>query len=254
MNTKLNNKKPWLLALTTCASLSFAASAQAATLTLTDTIPLVNDNNNVINILKFDTANDIDPGPGAANSTVGATLNSVTMTVTVALSDAVVRLDNDGDDPSTGTGRVNNQVNSFTVGNVTADPLDGVDLGINVQQDFNLESTVGDDTSKFTVTNDVDFAEFAPGTVEGQTTGGFTGALADSAGYTTTTANEVIVFTLNSSFLTSATFVGGLGRFDGTTPSATYDVEVVYDYTIPEPSIAMLGGLGLLGLFRRRRS
>ena len=254
MNTKLNNKKPWLLALTTCASLSFVASAQAATLTLTDSITLSNNVDNVINILKFDTANDIDPGPGAANSTVGATLDSVTITVTVALADAEVRMDNDSADPSTATAAVTNQVNTFTVGNVSGDPLNGIDLQINEQQDFNLSGTTGDTVGEFNATLDTDYDVFAPGTVDGVTTGSLSGVVADSFGYITTTLNESIEFLVNPTFGTSATFSGTQGFFEGNTPNGTYDVEVVYDYTIPEPSIAMLGGLGLLGLFRRRRS
>lgn len=238
--------------LTIAAATALTSASYGASVTLTDSLTLSNSANNVINILKFDTATDIDP---TADSTVGATLDSVFITVTVELANANVQVDNDNASRNTATASVTNLVNSFTVGGVTANPLTAIDLQINEQQVFNLATTTGDALG-FNATSLGDYETWTPGTVSGETTGNFDGATATSLGYTTTTGQS-IVFTLNSTFGTSASFSGANGFFQGNTPDGTYTVSVTYNYTpVPEVSafslLASFSALAFMAIRRRK--
>jgi hypothetical protein len=52
----------------------------------------------------------------------------------------------------------------------------------------------------------------------------------------------------------SATVTGGNFSLDSSLWANSTTLRMTYNYTIPEPSVAMLGGLGALALLRRRRN
>lgn len=221
---------------------------------MSDSVTLDNSTDTTINILKFDTANDISEG--GSPTTVGATLTNVEITVKAIVSGASVQMDNDNGAANTATASVTNLVNTFVVTNVFSDPLDGIDLQVNSQEVFELSAT-GIDPVGYTETLGPDWATFDPGSQEGVTTGSYAGATAIALGYSTTTLNEAIAFTLNSSYSTTATFSGANGFFQGNTPTGQYEVEVIYTYSpVPEPSTyaALFGAaaLAFVGLRRRR--
>jgi hypothetical protein len=233
-----------------------SASAYAGSVTFSETIAsLPNDSDTTINILKFDTANDIDPAGGGWNSTVGATLDQVTVTVTISLANGSVQMDNDDATGSTGTAEISNTVNSFTHTGVFAVPFSALDLQASDTQDFALDPTTGDALG-YTNTGLGDWAIYDPvAPAEGIGTGSYPGATASALGYTTTTLDESIAFTVNTRYRTSAAFSGSNGFFQGNTPDASYTVEVTYNYTpVPEPStFAVLVGMGALAFVAARR-
>ncbi len=213
----------------------------AETLTFNDTVVMLNDTNAVINLSQFDN--------GAGGAFEGATLNSITVTVETRVLGANVQLDNDETIAQTGTGRVQNQVNSFTVGAsvlksdfATTVGAGGTALQLNVSQAFALDATSGDTVGQFDNTGAGDFASWTPGTL----TASDSGSLA-SAVFSQYEGTGSIAFTVNSTFTTSATFDGSNGFFQGNTPSGQFFAQVVYDYSpsvVPEPSTyALLAGL-----------
>jgi len=240
------------------ALLASAAALNAGTVTFSDLVSMPNNTDITILIKKFDTVNDIDTAAGTANSTVGATLTGVTITVKTLVSGASVQLDNDSGSAQTGSGLVTNQVNSYN-SSVDDFVIAAIDLQINESQDFALDPTSGDAVGVYNNTSDTDHASWSPGTLEGADSGAVNSAF--FAGFTTTTLDETISYTINSTYSTSATFDGELGYFQGNTPSGQFFVEVTYDYSaapapVPEPSTygALLGlaVLGFVGTRRRR--
>lgn len=244
-----------LLLLPLLAASSVAVNA--ATVTFTDTVSMPNDTDVTILITQFNTISDIDTATGPYNSTVGATLTSVTVTVKSIISGANVQMDNDSDDAQTGTARVQNLVNSYS-GPATPDGgfaaiVETADMQLNESQAFNLGATSGDTVGSFDVTEASDYDTWSPGVLESGDGGVVNSAVYDSV-YTGT---GDLTFTINSTYTTSATFSGDNGFFQGNTPSGDFFVEVIYTYTpVPEPSsYAVLFGLAALGLvsIRRRR-
>ena len=218
-------------------------TAQADTLTDNECVVLPNDTDVTIYLDQF------DPSLG--------TLTNVYVNVRVQLDSARVQLDNDASVAQGGTALVLNVANSLTssvslVKTGLADSINASDLTINEGQVFNLSATTGDTVGEFNVTNNTDYALWEPGFIIAGDSGNITSSA--WAGYTGTGQFSI---TLNSTYLTSATFEGSNGFFEGNTPCGGFAADVCYTYTtVPEPgTLALLAGLfGLLVIARKRRS
>ena len=200
---------------------------------------LVNDTNSTLTLSKFDTS-------------LG-TLTNVWVQVEVRLTNARVELDNDAATAQNGTGRVWNTANSLT-STVTLlktdfDSINKGDLAINTTQVFALDATTGDDTDVFNATGLGDYADWQPGTL----TAGDSGDIA-SAVWAAYQGTGNFTITVNSTFLTTATFLGSYGYFEGNTPTGALYGKVIYTYdAAPEPASLSLLALGGLALLRRRK-
>lgn len=211
---------------------------------------LNNDSNTVLTLSKF-------------NTSLGV-LTGVNISYYQTLSGVVVQMDNDHTATNTGTAKVLNVINSFSsslgstslLGPSFTAIVDAAALTVNQSQDFSLSATSGDTVGAFNVTGLSDYASWSPGTItrggSGDVNDLFEGLYAQSGAGTFT-------LTSNTSYLTSATFSGPNGYFQGNTPTANVSASVTYTYTptvIPEPSTyALLGGFVALGgtLYLRRR-
>lgn len=234
-------KIPTILAL--CA-MPFAAS-YAETVTFNDTVTLLNDTDAVINLSQFDN--------GVGGVYEGATLNSVTVTFRVDVSGANVQVDNDSLTSKVATARVLNTVNSLTStasleqSTGFSSPVGGADggnLNFNETQIFNLDATINDTIGQFDAqVGEGDYASWSPGTLSESATGTIASSLnSDYEGAAS------VAYTINATYLSSASFEGEDGYFQGNTPSGEFFVSVVYDYTaavvVPEPgTYALIAGL-----------
>lgn len=214
------------------AVMGMAGLANAATIGGTDSTVLINSNNNTLTLPQFD-------------SSLG-TLTNVYVKLTVQLNGAQVQLDNDDGNAQTGTGLVQNLVNSLNA-TVTLFPINGLGLQVNNQQNFNLGVTTGDPVGQFDQTLLADYALFAPGLINQ-----VEDANINNAFWAPYTGLGTFTVTLNSTFSTSATFQGSNGFFEGNTPNGAFLGEVVYTYVIPEPASLGLLAVGGLALIRRR--
>jgi hypothetical protein len=134
-------------------------------------------------------------------------------------------------------------------------PFDSIALQASDTQDFSLSASTGD-AFGYTNTGDTDWATYDPiAPAEGIGSGSYIGVVANAFGYTTTTLDESIAFTVNTRYRTSASFSGDDGFFQGNTPNASYTVEVTYEYTpVPEASTySAIIGFAVLGLVAARR-
>jgi len=179
-------------------------------------------------------------------------LTNIYVELELTLDGVKVELDNDATQAQEGTALVLNAVNSMssTVALLKADSdtIDGVDLGLNVSQIFNLEATSGDTVGQFDATGAGDYAIWQPGAMNSGDSGNIHNAMwGDYVG------SGDFTITVNTTYLTSATFEGNDGFFQGNTPSGEIYGKVVYTY-VPEP--ATLGPLALLGFYglRKRRA
>ncbi len=236
----------------------FSAGLNAATVTFSDVVSMPNDTDVSIFITQFDTTTDIDSAEGAANSTVGATLTKVTVTVKSIISGANVQMDNDSESAQSGTARVQNLVNSYSGPNTLnasfGQSIESGDMQLNQSQIFNLGATSGDSVGTFDVTGESDYAAWSPGVLEAGDSG-----VVDSAVYSSVyEGTGDLEFAINSTYTTSASFSGENGFFQGNTPTGQFFVEVIYEYDaaspVPEPSAyAALLGLVTLGYVCVRR-
>ena len=137
------------------ALLLVAGTLQAATVTYTNTSAMANDADTTIGLSKFDVA-------------LG-TLTGVYIQYRTLVSGVSVAVDNDSAAEQTGTARVQNLVNHFSVENSVLTPSFGQavqlgDLQISQSQAFLLQAT-GADPLGFTPTGGSDYAIWTPGTV-----------------------------------------------------------------------------------------
>jgi hypothetical protein len=202
--------------------------------------------NNVLNLTKFDSM-------GGA-----LTLTGVQITITLAVPTLSIVVDND-------SANLANVTALFaTVGSPTfsstASTFDGTDtvnpgyFSVTTQNSsFNVAGNDTDSTATFDDDGGPDNGSFTTAPV-------LVGQIAtrdlSSATFASWTGVGNVDLTLNIDFVTDLNINSGGGggdtRFQGFIPSATYLADVTYTY-IPEPSTALLGALGALGLLRRRR-
>jgi hypothetical protein len=204
-----------------------------------DTQNLPNDTDVTLTLPKF-------------NTSLG-TLTNVYVEVELRLNNANVQMDNDADQPQEATGRVINVANSFTSSATLLksdfSTINLGNLGINAFQAFNLAQSQGDPVGVFNATGLSDYASWSPGLL----TGGNSGDIAstvwnDYKGG----AGDTFTIAVNTTYMTTATFVGDNGFFQGNTPNGEFYGKVVYTYT-PEPGTLSMLVLGGLALIRRCR-
>jgi hypothetical protein len=218
-----------------------AVPAFAATIPYDDTKVLPVNTNTTLSLSKFDT-------------TLG-TLTNVWVQIELRLSGTSVELDNDAIEAQNGTSYVINAASSLT-SSVSLmkvgffDSINNGDLTIIATQIFPLAGTTTDPVG-FTATLLDDYAHWLPDTL----TSGDSGDIADIVwgGYQGT-GNFTI--TVNSLYLTSATFEGSDGYFKGNTPNGELYGKVIYTYNpvpVPEPATMAILAIGALGSLKRKK-
>lgn len=232
------------LTLATVAAFS-APAVSAATSTFSDTMTITEGANNVLNLTQFDSM-------GGA-----LTLTGVQITITLVVPSFSIVVDNDAANLANVTAQF------ATVGSPTFSSTALTTNGIDSVNDSNFSVTTqnssfdvaGNDTDSTTTFDD----DGGPdnGTFTTSAVGvGVNDRDLSSAAFADWTGVGNVDLTLNIDFVTDLNINSGGGggdtRFQGFIPSATYFAEVTYTY-IPEPSTALLGALGALGLLRRRR-
>lgn len=190
------------------------------------------------------------------NSELG-TLNQVT--VTVILNKTGGRFEVDNDSESSGTISLTHSVSAnLTASGVILLRDDFSSVGAvgtlnatNSLNNQNVSATTGDTTTTFNATGLGDYVLFEPSDSSAMDTGAignlFISSYVGTGTFTTT---------LNASQTVNASGLGGLQQAF-TVSSVSGYVSVTYDYTpvapIPEPESALLVGIGVLYLLRRRR-
>ena len=233
-------RKVYSLALLAAASLGMAASANAAISgPYSDSQTLTNSRDVTLTFPQFNTAT--------------GTLTGVNVDFRIELAGVIVAMDNDADVAQTGTALVQTTVNSLT-SNVTLQKSDlstinKGSLSSIVSRQFSLSPTTGDAVGAFNATGNDDYAIWQPLMISVSDSGDISSGV--WAGYQGT---GNITVTTNALYLTSATFVGNDGYFQGNTPDATFRGTITYTFTaIPEPVMFGIMGLAATVLMRRRR-
>lgn len=215
--------------------------ASATTIVQTKSYSFVPNGNQTLTFDKFDT-------------TYG-TLTSVTVSVSMLKSGGSLAVDNDS---ATGgtinlTHEVVGQLSSNDVslrktgaGNVFV----GQSGSVTATSTFSttIGATTGDSTTSFDNTGSGDYVSYSPDDASASDSG--TIRSADIGDYESVGA---ATFDVNFAGLqtTNVTGLGGLQQAF-TVSGLSGDVTVTFNY-VPEPSAALLGGLGMLALLRRRR-
>ncbi len=189
-----------------------------------------------------------------------ANLVSVQLRITLSVPSFNIQVDNDATETTTGT------VSFGTIGSVLytsngtstfngVDTLGGSNFSVATQSNgFNVTANDTDANTGFDFDSGPDNDAFSTATA---LVGQVSYRNIDAAVFSQWASGGNVTFDLAADFVTDLDVDtgggGGAVRFEGVIPTATYFVEVIYTDTIPEPSAALLGGLGLLGLLRRRR-
>lgn len=221
--------------LTLTLGTALAGFSSAATITQTNLYSFIPTNTTALTFNQFDTS-------------LGA-LTSITITTTVKKSGGSLFVDNDAATPASGSISQSVTIN-LTSGSVAL--LDSVPnpIGNNITA-----------TTSFSVSLDPD-----DGDGGGYQTGGPDFGGTDFGTFTVTETKNVgtgfftgyqgvgtYVIDAGGTQGTDTTAVGG-AAFQGTPATASGDVTITYTYdAVPEPTSALLGGLGVLALLRRRR-
>jgi hypothetical protein len=229
---------PTLLLL---ASLSGVASA--ATIVQTQNYSYVPNNSQTLTFNKFDT-------------NLG-TLLSVTVSVVLNKTGGQFEIDNDSATAGTVdlTHSVVGQLSSPDVSlrktgaGVVFVGQSGSVTATNSLIGNSVSATTGDNITQFNATNDTDYVKFVPGDSTKSDSGQIRAA--DQADYESLGASTFDV-NFGATQTVNATGLGGLQQAF-TVSNVSGNVTVTYNY-IPEPASALLGGLGLLTLLRRRRN
>jgi len=220
-----------------CASMAHASTTSYSS----DSVVLPNEVDTTVHLAKFNTSLGI--------------LTGVYVEIGVNLTGAQVQLDNDDAAAQTGTGRVVNAARSLTsdVGLLKTDftTINNGNLSINASHNFALGATSGDAVGTFNATGLSDYANWQPGTLNAHGAGNISSLVWDQY-----KGSGTFGITTNALYLTSATFAGSNGFFQGNTPNGQFYASVTYTYDpVPETSALPLLGAGAFGLacVRRRR-
>lgn len=178
-------------------------------------------------------------------------LKSIQITANLNISGGLLELDNDGEDPASGSATLGATLqlvsSDVSLVNLTLDPVIGI-LQAATMSVFNLGGTVGDPVGEFNNTGDVDYFAFA-GEDVGSGASDFVNMLvwAGYIGNGTFDIDAVVnqVFDFGS--------IGGIS-FAGSPVTASGDITVTFEYNlIPAPgAIAFMALAGLVGTRRRR--
>jgi hypothetical protein len=171
-------------------------------------------------------------------------LTNVWLKLKFDISNAVVEMDNDSIASATGTAKV---ASTFTNLTSTAgllksnfDSINASDFTIASNQSFSMTGTSGDNVGGFNVTTSGDYVYCNFGTITKQDSGDIFNGL-----WSSFVGSGDFQITLLANYLTGATFTGGDGYFQGSTPNGQIFGEVVYSY-IPEPATVIILALGAL--------
>jgi hypothetical protein len=221
---------------------TLAGIGSAATIVQTKNFSFVPNGNQAMTFDKFDTS-------------LG-TLESVT--VTVNLNKTGGRFEIDNDSGSAGTLNLTHEVQGSLSTSLGATALlntndsfigaSGTLTASNSLLNQEVSATTGDNTTTFNATGLSDYVLFEPGNSSDSDTGTVSGDFQFKYEGTGT-----YTMTVNATQLVSVTGLGGLQQAF-TVSNVSGDVTVTYNYSaVPEPVSPLLGGLGMLLLFRRRR-
>ena len=224
-------------ALQIAALLLVAGSLQASTVTYTNIVTMNNNLDAVVNLAKFDVS-------------LG-TLTGIYLEYVSQISGANVQMDNDSTFAQQGTAIVQNTVKTFSSSvSLAGTGIVKGDMAVYEENIFNLGATSSDTVGVFNNTGNSDYATWSPGMLAGIGSGNV-----DSSVWAQYQGAGTFNATIKSVFITSASFDGSDGYFQGNTPNGTFSGTVTYTYSpIPEPASASMAILVLIaGFWVRRR-
>lgn len=220
---------------------SLSGAAYAATIVQTESFMFVPSGSQALTFEKFDTQGGT------------RTLNSVTVSVVLNKTDGRFRIDNDSAEGGTIT-LEQRIVGMLTPDGVSLRKMDGTFVGQNgrITAISSLSTTIaandGDDIDTFD-TGGADYVDFSPIDTSASDSGMIHSD--DRAGYIASGPTTNFFITFDANQFTQVTGVGGLQQLINPS-NAAGTITVTYDF-VPEPSTALLCGVGLLVILRRRR-
>jgi hypothetical protein len=233
---------PTMKTHTILALAALSAPAFGATIVQTQNFSFVPDGSAVLTFDQFDTLGGLRD------------LDLVTISITLTKLDGALFVDNDSVNPASGNITQTVTISLSAAFGIVDNSFQPIGSGVQAVSTY-FADLGGDDGDTDTIVGnndgfqndggvDVDGTNFGPET----TTVGAT--TVNSATYGNYIGTGTFDITINGLQGTSTASVGG-AAFSGEPATATGSVTITY---VPEPSIAILGGLGILGILRRRRT
>jgi len=233
-------KKAFSLIVLAAASLT--GLSQAATIVQTETFAFVPNGSQVLTFDQFDSNSGL------------FTLQSVTISITLNKTGGSLQVDNDS--ATAGTINLTHQIQASLASSLGATSLLNTTFqtigatsaltATNTVTGQPIGVTSGDPTNEFNNTASSDFFALNPSDASASDSGTVNDLFESSYVGTGTFTN-----TITASQLVNVSGLGGLQQAF-TVSGVSGSVTITYSY-IPEPSTALLGALGVLGLLRRRR-